>query len=127
MLFSVAETFVVQEGLQADDLEVAVVAHLADLSGGFHLVRVCEPARERFGEVFKVFVEDLHPFVLVGNGLIELLRKLVHPGPAQRHTSYAELVGHCSQFRWLQMLAWGLSRLLTRRKSCQAIVSEDFI
>lgn len=76
----VEQPLVVHERLKADDSQVARVAHLPDLLGREHLVGRRDAAGERLGEVLEVFVEQLDAVVVVGGGLVELLREAVHPG-----------------------------------------------
>jgi hypothetical protein len=80
--FAVAEAFVVHEGLQADDGEVAGVAHGADGLGGEEVVGVGGAAGEGFGDVEEVFVEELDVHAVSGGG-VEFLWEVVDPGTTQ--------------------------------------------
>lgn len=80
--FAVAQALVVHEGLQADDAEVAGVAHGADGLGGDEVVGVGGAAGERLGDVHQVLVEELNVHVILGGG-IEFLWEVVDPGAAE--------------------------------------------
>ena len=71
VLAGVEQALIMHEGLEAEDSEAAGDAHGAGLGGGMEEVGVSWAARNGFGEMFEVFVEEFYAGKVVGCGLVE--------------------------------------------------------